>query len=329
MKTKLEERLLEALARRDALDEDAPPAKDAAERSARGPEDEAARLDEMLAEAKAKAADAAKHESAAAVTEKDGEYGKFMHRLSDELARWNEREGGDGEPAWAAAAAEQDRERRREASRGLRPQTSNPSRRPKKASSSGKKKASADDDEAWWKSVERDAKEADEDDDFGVERLRAEARELKRLEKRLTKATRSEPTRIRAEEEEDVLSGSLGDDAFRTFAGPQEDADLDVDFGDFGLDLDLDDAPTRARGKGSSDSNGIDGVIDTAESIGRVWAADRALPADASAAEVARKTEAIGAEEDREERTGAKSRGKAKKGEEKSSLGTLLHKFGF
>ena len=329
LKTKLEERLLEALARRDALDEDAPPAKDAAERSARGPEDEAARLDEMLAEAKAKAADAAKHESAAAVTEKDGEYGKFMHRLSDELARWNEREGGDGEPAWAAAAAEQDRERRREASRGLRPQTSNPSRRPKKASSSGKKKASADDDEAWWKSVERDAKEADEDDDFGVEKLRAEARELKRLEKRLTKATRSEPTRIRAEEEEDVLSGSLGDDAFRTFAGPQEDADLDVDFGDFGLDLDLDDAPTRARGKGSSDSNGIDGVIDTAESIGRVWAADRALPADASAAEVARKTEAIGAEEDREERTGAKSRGKAKKGEEKSSLGTLLHKFGF
>ena len=227
------------------------------------------------------------------------------------------------------AAAEQDRERRREASRGLRPQTSNPSRRPKKASSSGKKKASADDDEAWWKSVERDAKEADEDDDFGVEKLRAEARELKRLEKRLTKATRSEPTRIRAEEEEDVLSGSLGDDAFRTFAGPQEDADLDVDFGDFGLDLDLDDAPTRARGKGSSDSNGIDGVIDTAESIGRVWAADRALPADASAAEVARKTEAIGAEEDREERTGAKSRGKAKRGEEKSSLGTLLHKFGF
>ena len=94
LKTKLEERLLEALARRDALDEDAPPAKDAAERSVRGPEDEAARLDEMLAEAKAKAADTAKHESAAAVAEKDGEYGKFMHRLSDELARWNEREGG-------------------------------------------------------------------------------------------------------------------------------------------------------------------------------------------------------------------------------------------
>ena len=183
MKTKLEERLLEALARRDALDEDAPPAKDAAERSARGPEDEAARLGRDARRGEGQGGGRREHESAAAVAEKDGEYGKFMHRLSDELARWNEREGGDGEPAWAAAAAEQDRERRREASRGPRPQTSNPSRRPKKASSSGKKKASADDDEAWWKSVERDAKEADEDDDFGVEKLRAEARELKRLEK--------------------------------------------------------------------------------------------------------------------------------------------------